>query len=335
MGLAPDIDIANARLPGFLAERVSGDARRIVVVGARGWIGRTALMLLRDALGDEAFAERVVCFGSSAGMVDGTVAQFPLAALADLPKRPSLLLHLAFLTKDKVAGMAQDEYIAANLVLSEKIESALDPIGVDRLFIASSGAAAFAQDSAAAADLRLYGQLKRDDEDRFAAWAEAEPDRRVAIGRIYSVSGPWINKHQVYALASFILDALAGRAVEVQAPCAVWRSYVAVREVLAVVIALLTEATGPAVTAFETGGEALELADIAAAVAQVCGGTVLRRPITDPDANRYCGDHAAWQLLLKAHGLSHLALAAQISETAAFLARQLAIAPRVDQMRRP
>lgn len=327
MNPVPDIDVANARLPGFLSERLARDERRIAVVGARGWIGRTALALLREALGEEAFNARVVCFGSSAGLVDGTIPVLPLAALADLPHRPTLLLHLAFLTKDKVADMAQEAYVSANETLSGTIASALDAIGVDRLFVASSGAAAFADDPAAAPDLRLYGRMKRDDEERFAAWAEAGAGRRVANGRIYSVSGPWMNKHEVYALASFILDALAGKPIEVTAPRPVWRSYVAVRELLAVVLALLTDTVGPAVTAFETGGEALELADVAAAVARVCGGSVRRRPITELTINRYCGDDVAWQGLLKAHGLSHLALDAQVSETAAFLARELGAGP--------
>ncbi len=275
---------------------------RIVVTGARGRIGRTAIAMLHDALGAEAFAQRVVCFGSTAGTVDGAIRQYPYSALGDLPRHPTLLLHLAFLTKDKVAAMAKADYIAANHALSCSVLSALDRIGVDRLFVASSGAAGFAFDHTAAADLRLYGRLKLDNEIRFADWAGAGSARRAAIGRIFSVSGPWINKCQVYALSSFILDALAGRPVEVTAPRAVFRSYVAVRELLSVVFALLTDADGENLYAFETGGHALELADVAAAVVGVCGGTVHRRPITETDANRYCGDHAAWLAILQAQG---------------------------------
>lgn len=299
-----------------------------MVVGARGWIGRTALALLHEALGGEAFACRVVCFGSSAGAVelgDGLIAsQLPLSALAGLDRRPTLLLHLAFLTKDKVADMDADAYTSANRALSRQVLEALEPIGADRVFVASSGAAAFAEDPAAAADLRLYGGLKREDEEAFAAWAEASPaERRAAAGRIYSVSGPYINKPDLYALASFILDALSGRPIEVRAPMPVVRGYVAVRELVSLVLVMLLAQGGAAAIRFDTGGEALELGAVAGVVADVLGGQVLRRPITEPRENRYVGDDRAWRALLARHGIEHLPLADQVRETAAYLARSV------------
>lgn len=297
-----------------------------MVIGARGWIGRTTLELLREALGSD-FAERLVCFGSAEGglvLDDGTsVSQAALDRLGDLPCHPTLLFHLAFLTKDKVAGMTEADYVAANRRLSGAVYDALDVIGVDRLFVASSGAAGFADDPAAAYDLRLYGGLKRDDEDLFGAWAKAAPDRRrVAIGRIFNVSGPYINKHEAYALASFILDALAGRPIEVRAPMRVLRGYVPVRELVSFVFAVLLGEDFHSELRFETGGEALELGEVAARVAKVLGGKVLRHPITEPRDNRYLGDGAAWERLLADARMKPLPLLEQIVETATFLARE-------------
>jgi nucleoside-diphosphate-sugar epimerase len=216
--------------------------------------------------------------------------------------------------------MDPETYAAANRALSGQVLDALAPIGADRLFVASSGAAAFADDPGAADDLRLYGALKREDESLFAAWAEALPDRRrAAVARIYSVSGPYINKHQAYALANFILDALAGRPIEVRAPMRVLRSYVAVRELLSLALALLLEEAGPTAARFDTGGEALELGAVAQAVAGVLGGEVVRRSVTEARENRYVGDDLAWRALLARHGIAHLTLQDQIRETAAYL----------------
>jgi nucleoside-diphosphate-sugar epimerase len=327
MPLPPfDLDFGYFRLAPGVRSRIRDDARRIVVVGARGWIGRSALALLLEALGQEAFSERVACFGSDTATVDlenGFAApQRPLAELGRLEAKPTLLLHLAFLTKDKVAGMDPEAYAAANRALSRQVLDALAPIGADRLFVASSGAAAFADDPEAAADLRLYGALKREDEILFAAWAEARPEaRRAAAARIYSVSGPYINKHQAYALANFILDALAGRPIEVRAPMRVLRSYVAVRELLSLTFAQLLADDSPAAARFDTGGETLELGAVAQAVAEALGGEVVRRPITEARENRYVGDDAAWTALLSRHGIAPLPLHDQIRETAAYLAR--------------
>lgn len=329
MDFGPEIDRQRARLSEPARMAVRHDERRIVVVGARGWIGKVLLSLLNEALDPADFADRVVCFGSTEGEIaleDGLcVKQQPLSALAALPYRSTLLFHLAFLTKDKVAGMAEADYVAANRNLSQTVVDALDPIGVDRLFLASSGAAAFADDEAAAMDLRLYGRLKRDDEALFSDWAKALPaTRRAAIGRIYNVSGPYINKHDAYALASFILDALAGRPIEVRAPMRVIRGYVPVRELISFVLVSLLKPDGEIALHFETGGEALELGEVASRVAARFGVEVRRRPVTEPRDNRYVGDAQAWERRLAGVGMAPAPLIEQIAETAAFLARTVA-----------
>src|SRR5574338_236013 len=119
----------------------SSDAR-IVITGAGGWIGKAALELLYNTLGPAAFASRVVAFGSAARTVDfgaGAIEQKPLAGIFALPRAPTLVLHLAFLTKDKVGGMDENEYRRANRALSRTVLDALDDIGATAVFVASSG----------------------------------------------------------------------------------------------------------------------------------------------------------------------------------------------------
>lgn len=310
-------------LPQAVRQALVDDRRRVVVVGARGWVGRTLLELLDQALGAAA-VERVACFGSQQQTITlssgRTFEQAPLDALALLDRRPSLVFHLAFLTMDKVREMSAQAYSATNRAISALVLDALDGIGADRLFVASSGAAAYADDPAAAPELRLYGGLKRDDEAAFAAWAHADAgQRRAAICRIYSLSGPFINKHATYALADLILRAQRGEAVAVQSPRAVWRSYVAVKEVIAMAFAFLLAETGDAVLRFDSGGLPVELGQLAAIIADRLGGSPVQRPITAEPANRYCGDHAAWLELLRGFGLHHMDIEQQIAETAAYL----------------
>jgi hypothetical protein len=66
----PELDARLAQLSDKARRAVQADGRRVVVVGARGWIGRTILSLLHEALDPAQFAERVACFGSRAGVVD-------------------------------------------------------------------------------------------------------------------------------------------------------------------------------------------------------------------------------------------------------------------------
>src|SRR6185369_6164331 len=104
---------------------------------------------------------------------------------------------------------------------------------------------------------------KRDDEGAFAAWAKRS-GKTVAIARIFNLSGPHINKLGSYALACFILDALAGGPIAVKATHEVWRGYVAVRELMSLAFAMLLEGRRGAAL-FETGGEPLEMGEIAEA----------------------------------------------------------------------
>jgi len=310
-GLQPDI-----------ARRLADSGLRIIITGASGWIGLATLDLLASALGGD-FSRRVHLFGSSARdlKLNGgrSIHQRPLAELAALPPAPSLLLHLAFLTKDQVAGMSEADYIAANQAIAQVVVEALLPIDVRALWVASSGAAYRADDPAAAPAMQLYGRLKRDDEARFADWAQ-QHDRRAVITRVFNVSGPYINKPEHYALAAFILDALAGRPVVVKAPHRVERGMVAIRELMSVVFAELLAAPD-GVVRFDSGGAGRELGDIAAEVAQVLAAPgAVRAAITATRIDRYLGDEAAWDALCRRHGIARLAMADQIRETAEFLA---------------
>lgn len=300
------------------------DPRRILVVGAGGWIGRVLLRGLHDALADDVWQDRVFAFGSSARDIDlgdGLAAQQrPLSELSHLAPAPSMLFHLAFLTKDKVTGMPREDYVAANLALSRNVLEALDPIGVDRLFVASSGAAAYADDPAVSEDLRIYGALKRDDEHSFADWAEAGAGHRAIVTRIYSLAGPFINKHDTYALASFVLDALAGRPIAVHAPMRVVRSYVAIRELMSLVMVQLLSPDGPTVLRYDSGGDPHELGEVAGVIARLFGTEVDRAAITGTDDNIYAGASAPYAALLAERGITPIALPQQILDTAVTLA---------------
>lgn len=315
-GLPPRLEF-----PEHVSRKIQADNRRLLVIGAGGWIGRSLLAMLWQCLGPDAFQARVVAFGSSARAVrlspELEILQRPLHELANLKHAPSMAFHLAFLTKDKVAGMNQDAYVRANRALSDLVLAGLDTAGADRLFLASSGAAAFADDENAAPDLRLYGRLKRDDEARFASWAGET--RRLMTCRIYAVSGPYVNKPETYALASFIVSAMAGGPVVVNAPRRVVRSYVAVREVLSAAVAVLLDPNEATVTCVDSGGDPTELMDVATLVADLFGTSVVRAPITAQDANFYVGDDHAWRKLLHRHALGSMTLPEQILETAQWL----------------
>jgi nucleoside-diphosphate-sugar epimerase len=316
------------RLTETVAERLRQDQRRIIIVGAGGWLGMATLELLHVALDENDFDARIVCFGASARQLTlrsgKAIAQRPLTELPLLPSRPSTLLHFAFLTKDKVQEMDEAAYCAANRALSDSVLNALDALGADSVFVASSGAAYSADDPAADQALRLYGQLKCDDEVAFSSWAQAG-GKRAVICRIFNVSGPYISQGKPYALLDFIRCMIERRAIVVRAPRKVERGYVAIREMMSLVFALLLDdgdGEGDGVVKFDTGGDTIELHELANVVASIHLVPVERAAISEPIANHYVGDNATYTALLARHQIERVSLHDQVRETYAYLVAQ-------------
>jgi nucleoside-diphosphate-sugar epimerase len=240
-----------------------------------------------------------------------------LSELPSLEAAPTIVLHLAFLTKDRAEAMDEDEYSRANRAVSKHVLDSLDRIGAQAVFVASSGAAAYADDATAAPAMRLYGALKREEEVAFSQWAE-QRGRRAVVCRLFALSGPYINKHQNYALASFIIDALARRPITVRASRPVLRGYVAIREVMSLAFAMLLESER-GVVRFETGGAPMEMQAIAEEISAQLGPVPVHRPqVADGDRDEYLGNHDDYRRILSDYGVESVTFAQQVTETAAF-----------------
>lgn len=324
-------------LAPHIAEAIRASAARIVITGAGGWIGLATLEALSAALGPD-FEARVRCFGSSRrnlSLLSGaTIEQRPLAEVARLDHVPTIVLHFAFLTMDRAEAMDEAAYRAANAALNQSLLEALGSIGTEAIFVASSGAAVRADDPRASPAMRLYGALKCEQEALFADWAE-QTRKRAVIARIFNISGPHINKHGSYALASFVLDALAGQPIRIRSSHLVIRSYVAVRELMSLVFGLLLQGQA-AVTRFDTGGEPMEMQEIARIVADQLGDVSIDRPpLDDTIVDRYAGDDRAYRALLADHHIDPVPFARQVIETIEFLSLSEAPSqgPRVAMVR--
>jgi UDP-glucuronate decarboxylase len=311
-------------LTGVGAARLREEAWRVVVVGAGGWLGLATLELLQGLFGKD-FPTQVRCFGSGVRTLAlrGGVAveQQPLSLLADLTPRPTLVLHLAFLTQEKAKAMPEADYAAANRTISGSVLEALDGIGAEGVFLPSSGAVYMVDQPDAAASMRLYGRLKLEDEAAIADWCQRRRKRAV-IARVFNLSGPYINKQSSYALACFIADALAGRPIEIRATRPVLRSYVAISELMSVVFGALTDGeAGPLL--FDTAGDDVyEMDEIAAVVGEALGhGQGVRRSVlTDSEPDRYTGDGGLYTWLRDHFAVHPVDFARQVLETSRFMA---------------
>jgi nucleoside-diphosphate-sugar epimerase len=138
------------------------------------------------------------------------------------------------------------------------------------------------------------------------------------IGRVYSVGGPFMPDRDRFVLGDFVDRALAGEPLVVRARHELWRSYVGLGDVLAVFLAEALNGTDPVVR-FDTGGEAVEAAELARRVRKALGAgavTVVRDldPALAPD--RYVGDGATFEALARRHRIPLTSLDEQIRQVA-------------------
>lgn len=314
----------------LVRDALAGTDHRIAVTGATGWFGATAMDLAYAAFGGDA-PDRVVGYASverELVVADGRVARIrAVSSLSDQLPAPTILLHFAFLTREKVATLGVDAYVRRNVALSATV---LDAVAVHRpraLVYASSGAV-YGSDGRLVHDLEgdPYGTLKHLDELAMQA-AAARVGGVAVVPRIFSVAGDRITKPEAYALGSFLTMGARDGVIDVQARGPVVRSYCGVDEVVA--LSLWSAVHGRA-EVFDSGGPVVEMSELAAAVATVLGlapEAVRRATASEAPPNRYAGSGARMAELAAEAGLDLRELDALVRTTAAGMGVLEAAAP--------
>lgn len=298
----------------------------VVLTGCSGWLGQAVLEML-DGIHGARLASWVHVFGSSERPITLRSGRMilcqPLGVLANLTIDAPLMLHCAFLTKDKVAATSLSNYVRQNTEIADMVCDAARRLRAGGVFLPSSGAV-YNSGGILEDDLERnpYGTLKLRDEARFAKLTE-ETGARLSIARIFNLSGPFINKFTIYALSSIILDILAGRPIVLKADYPVIRSYTHVRDVLELALRGLLVEDALMSSPFDTAGaEEIEMSALASRVAEVLGhpGWPIERPaLRGAPINRYVGDPTKIRSLARRAGIHLAGLPEQIRDTADYL----------------
>lgn len=303
-----------------MTELVSADARalagqalgndRLLVIGASGWFGRTALDLVAPlGLPTLALASRA----RTIRVGDREVAchawdDREVAAFA-----PTVVLDCAFLTRDRVADMPLGDYVATNRVLTQRLVYATQLPDVRLSLTVSSGAAVHPRDALdGPIEDNPYGYLKREAEYRLQQ-AAAKTGAIPVVVRAWSISGAHVQKPRGYALSSMIQDADSG-AIQIQANRPVFRRYVLAEELLALGIA--EGGLGP--VTIDSGGELVEMGELAKRIAAAVrpDAVISRNGIVGGDPDNYHSDGQVWEILCARWNLASAPLNRQIAITA-------------------
>ena len=296
---------------------------RLVITGPSGWIGQALLACLSapgdpDALRTE---ESIALFGSRAATLvgpDGTpFAVRPLGDITPDDVEGARVIHLAYLTKDKIAEFGEAAFRTANTAIDDALLAAIAAGRPRSVFVASSGAARLADEGI---DRNAYGLAKLEQEARFLQYG-LNSGVPVLCGRIYNVAGPHINKLDAYAMSNFAVQAMMGGPVRIAADHPVFRSFLHVMDLCRLILRAVRTGYGEDRAIDLCGNEVLEMADIAALVVAALGGhvTILRGPVDYGRRSDYLGCPQETRVLAMRLGLATSSTAVQVRDTIAWI----------------
>ena len=307
--------------PAFVRAIATGDLG-IAITGAGSWLGQALLGML-VAEGALTTATRLRLFGSAARplqLADRVFSIEPLRDAAPLTGSAWLLLHFAFLGKERTADLTIDAFCAGNAaILADTLRVASGASNL-RVVFTSSGAV-YAQDRALTTDRtgNPYGWCKATQEAQIAEWCQSR-DVPLVMPRIFNIGGPYANKVESYALSSFILSARRTGAIHITARRPTYRSYVHVNELLGVACeAAYTQPAGCPLI-FDTAGdrtvEMKELADVVAATLTSRSVVITRDTILgNTSQHAYVGEGASWRAQLASRARTPKPLEAIVIDT--------------------
>lgn len=279
---------------------------RLLLLGAGGWFGTTLRSVLEGTRRPTS-----LCIASKARINVSTGSTWQLEAWDTEKVRkfsPTIVVNFAFLTKERVAIEGEAHYREVNERLMAQFAEAIALPEVRGILTTSSGAAVTEPE-------HPYGEMKLE-EERLAIDAASAVCGSV-VARTYSVSGPYVRRPLDYAFSSFVYQALRGR-ITITASGPVYRRYVDAAEYLSV---CLTQALEGRSGVVESGGELVELGDLAGRVARCIGTDVAVdrvRQLIGPD-QIYASDNSSWTAACEDLDFAPMPIEGQIERVAGWM----------------
>ena len=302
----------NLNLKSLILEHLE-ENEKILVTGASGWLGREAIQLLAETLGDM-FANKVILVGSIDRLIRVNKTDYSVIAIDSENLNGvnfGIILHLAFLSQDKVEQFGAKKYTDVNEDLTNSIIKMTLASGAKYVFVASSGAAAaHILENQKHIGKKLYGELKLKAENRFLAL----PSPQVLIGRIWSISGNQIQEPLKYALGDFIYQAVNTGTIALAGSARSTRTYIDARQMMTgYILQLLTSKD----FLLNSGGETTDLYELANQVLRRCNppGLLIPSELQDQPPDFYVSPDNNMKEILNHYSVEILSLEEQIENT--------------------
>jgi nucleoside-diphosphate-sugar epimerase len=272
-----------------LAQRSLMLTDRVLITGASGWFGRTATLIIEET------KIPMYLTGSYSRTIQylGNTFEVNKWNLQEIKKfQPTVVIDCAYLTREHAESTSLEEYTAINRELLDRIIEISKWSSVRKIISFSSGAAYPYVSGAANKGIveDPYGFLKYEAEVRLTNEIDMI-NNKICIPRVWSVSGSLVTKIQGFAFSDLISQARSGRIV-VNSNQKVLRRYCAIEEVVALAIND-SSAQDPI---FDTGGESIEIRDLAKRVCLAVNpnAVIVQSEPVNNESNEYQSSNLDW-----------------------------------------
>jgi nucleoside-diphosphate-sugar epimerase len=300
-------------------QSVLSPQHRILINGANGWLGSNISETLFKLYNSQ-FERNVLLTGSSNSTLQIQsgehlqVKKWSRALVSDFA--PTHVIQLAFKTRDHVSEMSIDDYLKVN---EEIIDRAIWMLSLPSLrgFLHTSSGAALGV-NADDKYLDPYGYLKKFEEHVYSDTCKFQGKECLGL-RVWSTTGRYIKTGGVFAIESFISQAISSKSIHVNSPGEVFRSYADANEImLAGLLGILTNNQGM----FNSGGTEVEIGELARQIAAMSPTNevgVVRSSAPFSIPNIYRSIEPSIEQILKNHDLQYSNLQEQIKNTMEYL----------------
>lgn len=290
----------------------------VSITGASGWLGKSTLEVLLASGYD---MSKVIALASTKKMIplsDGsTVQAHPVSSPPAEIAETEMLIHLAYLTRDKVESTGFDKYVLTNLDITSIALRWLEEHPIKSFITVSSGARNNQSTGNPETDMHAnpYGFLKRIDELIFEDQCKRRGINSV-ITRLWGATGVDMQDAGKYAIGNFVISALNKNAIQITSGHRVVRRYVDSREFMDVCVRMAQSGISDN---FDSGGPEVEIGELASEIArQIDTGVSISRPTsTDQPDDLYFPSGTVFEEYAASVGLELSSISMQVSNTIA------------------
>jgi hypothetical protein len=296
-----------------LTDRLLSVYDQIVIYGAKGWIGKSAVSVVFSEKAHR-IQRQILLVGSKTEQLinSGELTQIYSANDAkNFVSKNCIFLNAAYLRREKLDLYSPDEYIRKNREIIGFGENLLRQKKIKTFINLSSGVASQNIDSVKNQGNSIYAKCKIDDEVLIKNASDSASAALINC-RVYSISGRFLNEFENLAFSLFMKQALTKPHKITVESQNTYRSYLDAAELTTVLFHISLNSTSYMI---DSGGFLVKLGQLADKIATMIPEASVTKLNYGNNSAHYYGDFEGFNNLAAKFEIKLLDIEGQITET--------------------